>query len=226
VATTVSISGSGKADVTVFGRGTVTAGNGDDKITITGQGQIVVGSGNDTLTLGHSGTISEHGAAGNDTIHIGSTGTYTITEQGHATVHGAFGSATINGGSLTVIEAPGHAPREVVNGGHVTIIGASSTGTTAGSNGSTHGQSASGHDSTSAGGSHTTYDFSPHQMGEQVRNNFVSGGASHFQLDTHSLTHLLAKNQVTMHVDQSQIHMDGGKTVIALHGVTISGIKH
>ena len=95
MATTVSISGSGKADVTVFGRGTVIAGNGDDKINITGNGQIVVGSGNDTLTLGHGGSITEHGVSGHDTIHIGSTGVYTITEQGTATVTGAFGSATI-----------------------------------------------------------------------------------------------------------------------------------
>ena len=100
MSTTVSISGSGKVDVTVFGNGTVFAGNGNDNIAITGSGAIVVGSGNDTLTLGTGGTITEHGASGHDTIHIGSTGSYTISEEGHATVTGAFGTATIDGGVL------------------------------------------------------------------------------------------------------------------------------
>jgi hypothetical protein len=142
VSTFVSISGSGKADVTVFGNGTVIAGNGTDKIDITGIGKIVVGNGNDTLTLGKGGTITEHGVSGHDTIHVGSTGVYTIHEEGHATVTGAFGSATINGGTLKIIEAPGQTPREIVTGGHVTISGAQST--SAGGQGSTGHGSAPG----------------------------------------------------------------------------------
>jgi hypothetical protein len=177
VSSFVSISGSGKADVTVFGNGTVVAGNGHDKIDITGVGKIVIGSGNDTLTLGKGGTITEHGVSGHDTIHIGSTGVYTIHEQGLATVTGAFGSATVNGGTLKIIESPGHAAREIVTGGHVTIAGAQSTAvgahgstgqTSHGTTGVTHGTNGVLHDthmhghSTLLGGAHTTEFASGH----------------------------------------------------------------
>jgi hypothetical protein len=39
VGTTISIPGSGNVDITVYGRGTVSAGNGNDKIAITGNGK-------------------------------------------------------------------------------------------------------------------------------------------------------------------------------------------
>lgn len=101
MATTVSISGSGKVDVTVYGRGTVIAGNGNDSIDITGRGRIIVGSGHDTLTLGGGGQIWQFGATGADTINLGGK-CATVYEQGNATVSGAFGSATISGGVLDI----------------------------------------------------------------------------------------------------------------------------
>src|SRR5580704_12619947 len=104
--TNISIPGSHNFDITVYGKGTVISGSGNDKITITDNGKIVVGSGHDTLSLLKGGLISQLGAAGRDTIHIG-RGTTTIFEQGQATVSGvqgsgAFGSATIFGGELKV----------------------------------------------------------------------------------------------------------------------------
>jgi Ca2+-binding RTX toxin-like protein len=101
VATTISISGSGNVDVTVYGRGTVIAGNGNDSIDITGKGRIIVGSGHDTLTLGDGGQIWQFGASGVDTISLGGKGA-TLYEQGQATVSGAFGQATISGGVLDI----------------------------------------------------------------------------------------------------------------------------
>lgn len=99
--TTISVSGSGRADITVFGNGTVSAGNGNDSINIMGTGQIIVGSGHDTLTLGQGGVITEHGTSGQDTINIGA-GNATVYEQGSATITGAFGTATISGGVFEI----------------------------------------------------------------------------------------------------------------------------
>jgi Ca2+-binding RTX toxin-like protein len=91
--TSVSISG-GSADVRVHGNGTVVAGSGNYTIDATGNWHII-----------------QYGAGGNDTINLGH-GHDTITEAGHATVHGAFGSATIQGGTLEVrgfgTDASGH----------------------------------------------------------------------------------------------------------------------
>jgi len=105
MATNISISGSGNQDINVLGRGTVIAGNGNDSINIAGGGQIIVGSGNDTLSLGMGGIISQSGAAGHDTINIGA-GNATVYEQGQATITGAFGSATISGGTFEINQTP------------------------------------------------------------------------------------------------------------------------
>jgi hypothetical protein len=224
VATTVSISGSGKADVTVFGQGTVIAGNGTDKIDITGAGKIVVGSGNDTLTLGKGGTITEYGATGHDTIQIGSTGNYDIIEHGSATVTGAFGQATVSGGELKIIQSPGQTAREVVIGGHVTIIGASSTGNVAGStaHGSTGGSS---HDTMSGSGSHTTPAAIP--GGQHIMNNFLTG-QMHLLVQTAALNHSTWAHVINMQPDKTTIGMDGGRTQVVMnfHLSDISKLGH
>jgi hypothetical protein len=212
VGTTVSISGSGRADVTVFGDGTVMAGNGTDYIGITGFGQIIVGSGNDSLDLGKGGTIIEHGLGGHDTIHIGSTGVYTITEQGLATVTGAFGSATISGGTVQFIETAGQAPREVVMSGQVTILGAGSTGSVAGSG--SHTSSA-----------HSLASFIKSEKGGQHLQNFVAG-QNHLFVQTHTLDHLVSTHDISMHGNATTIGMDAGKTTIALHGINLHDVKH
>jgi len=96
----VSIGG-GNASVQIYGNGTVIAGNGNDTIQISGHGQITVGAGNDQITLG-SGTIVQNDTGskiGNDTINLG-RGSDTLSEAGRATVYGAFGSATVQGGTF------------------------------------------------------------------------------------------------------------------------------
>jgi hypothetical protein len=241
VGTTVSIPGSGRVDVTVFGRGTVLAGNGNDKIDITGAGKIVVGSGHDTLTLGKGGTIIEHGASGHDTIHIGSTGNYTIVEQGHATVSGAFGHATISGGTLEIIQQPGHATREIAISGHITLVGSSGHTSTAGSSGhaSTAGSSGhlpsggtSGHDTTAAGaGSHNLFNFHPHEKGDgrHLLQNFLSG-QDHLVIPAHTVPFTMhTPHDISAHGSNTVISMHGGHTTIELHGVkinTVDGGKH
>jgi hypothetical protein len=226
VSSFVSISGSGKADVTVFGNGTVVAGNGHDKIDITGVGKIVIGSGNDTLTLGKGGTITEHGVSGHDTIHIGSTGVYTITEQGHATVTGAFGHATIDGGTLKIIESPGHAPKEIVIGGHVTIAGAESTAFGG------HGATGQGHDSLGGGSSHHgsgqgqnlfhSLSGNGDRADQSFLHNFAVDGR-HLLIEGKTLAFMTKVNEINAHSGKAMISMDS-KTTIELHGIT--GLKH
>jgi hypothetical protein len=243
LSTTVSISGSGKVDVTVFGNGTVFAGNGSDNINVTGSGEIVVGSGNDTLTLGQGGTITETGAAGNDTINIGPTGTYLISEQGHATVTGAFGTATMDGGVLKIVEGPSG-----------TTTSAGSTGSTGGTTHAiAHATHMHGH-STLLGGTHTSEFATGHagvafmkpgagvdSMGGNVftqnlfavhgnaspalLQNFVAG-QNHLYLPGHSLAFTAQPHAITTLADKTMISMDGGKTMIALHGIHVSGDKH
>jgi len=48
----ISISGGGSYDPTVYGPATVIAGSGNDAITIIGSGEVSVGNGNDTITIG------------------------------------------------------------------------------------------------------------------------------------------------------------------------------
>ncbi|MGP0057122.1 MAG: hypothetical protein ACLPQI_16345 [Steroidobacteraceae bacterium] len=104
--TFVSISGGGNALVNIYGNGSVAAGNGNDTIRIDGIGSVTVGAGNDSITLNGPGYILEHSSGsmmGNDTINLGS-GNDTITEAGKASVYGAFGSATIDGGKFQFLQ--------------------------------------------------------------------------------------------------------------------------
>ena len=69
-------------------------------------GSVTVGAGNDSITLNGPGYILEHSSGsmiGNDTINLGS-GNDTITEAGKASVYGAFGSATIEGGKFQFLQ--------------------------------------------------------------------------------------------------------------------------
>jgi Ca2+-binding RTX toxin-like protein len=102
----VSISGGGSVNVNIYGNGTVAAGNGNDTIRIDGSGNVSVGAGNDSITLNGPGYILEHNSGsmiGNDTINLGS-GNDTLTEAGKATVYGAFGSATVEGGKFQFLQ--------------------------------------------------------------------------------------------------------------------------
>ncbi len=102
----VSISGGGSVNVNIYGNGTVAAGNGNDTIRIDGSGNVSVGAGNDSISLTGPGYIIEHNSGsmiGNDTINLGS-GNDTLTEAGKATVYGAFGSATVEGGKFQFLQ--------------------------------------------------------------------------------------------------------------------------
>jgi hypothetical protein len=153
VGTTISVSGGGKTDITVFGQGTVIAGNGNDSIDIKGGGKIIIGSGHDTLTLGQGGVIVQSGAAGFDTINIGA-GNATVYEQGHATISGAFGSATISGGVFEIHQSGGGS---TITGGSSTGSGSThSTGTGSGSTHSTSTGTGTTHSASTATSAHLT----------------------------------------------------------------------
>jgi Ca2+-binding RTX toxin-like protein len=124
--TFVSISGGGNANVHIYGNGSVVAsggndtfsysqvpgsdavaaGNGNDTISLDRGGSVTVGAGNDSINLNGPGFILQHNSGsmiGNDTINLGS-GNDTLTEAGRATVHGAFGSATVEGGKFQFLQ--------------------------------------------------------------------------------------------------------------------------
>jgi Ca2+-binding RTX toxin-like protein len=241
--TTISVSGSGNVDITVFGRGTVIAGNGNDSIDITGKGKIIVGSGHDTLTLGSGGVIIEHGSAGHDTINLG-TGNYTIYEQGHATVTGAFGSATISGGTLEITQTGGqgqdhghghgHAfgDSSVTEGtlsgkttllgstAHVEFVGGAGSAYMKGGAGNYTFIGGSGHDTMIGGTGHNLFEFlSTEKGGQHLIKNFVAG-QDQLVVEGHSLAYLQQHHDISTHGGNTYISIDGGKTTIELHGVT------
>ena len=220
-----SIPGSGNVDV-VYGRGTVIAGNGNDSIDITGKGKIIVGSGHDTLTLGDSGTILEHGRHGTDTINLGK-GQYTVWEQGHATVTGAFGSATISGGTLEI--QGHHVTEEIAVNGKMTLLGGSANtefvaggGYTVmkGGTGNDTFVGGSGHDTMIGGSGHDLFEFLKQQQGgHHVIENFVSG-QDQLYLEGHSLSWLQSQHDIHSSGGNTFISLDGGKTMIELEGVS------
>jgi Ca2+-binding RTX toxin-like protein len=124
----ISVTG-GNDSLTIIGKGTVSAGNGDDTVTVTSKGAITVGNGDDQISLYGDGTVSQKGAAGHDTINFG-TGNDTLFERGTATVHGAFGSATMSNGELDVhkvggiwdVTETGNGPATLMGGNHRTDL--------------------------------------------------------------------------------------------------------
>ena len=224
MSTTVSISGSGQVDITVFGRGTVIAGNGNDSIDITGPGKIIVGSGNDTLTLGAGGVIYEHGASGHDTINIGS-GNATIYEQGYATITGAFGTATISGGGGFEINQTGGGSATTSSGsngtGHESVISGSGHESSGGSSSTGHESSigSAGHHPRQGGMERNLFATLANQVGGQhVLKNFVAG-LPVLHVEGHLLSYLHPHNDVVTHGGSTFISIAGGKTSIELQGV-------
>jgi Ca2+-binding RTX toxin-like protein len=230
--TYVSIPGSHKFDITVYGKGTVISGSGNDKIAITDQGKIVVGSGHDTLSLLKGGLISQLGAAGRDTIHIGS-GTTTIFEQGNATVSGhhgsgGFGSATIFGGELKVTESHG-VTKDMATSGKMTLLGSAAPTEFVGGRGSTSMVGGKGNDTFIGGTGHETmvggkghdlFEFlSADKGGQALIKDFVSGH-DRLYLEGHTLSYLEKHGEISTHGGNTYISLDGGKTTIELQGVT------
>lgn len=246
--TFVSIPGSGKVDVTVFGRGTVVAGAGDDRITITGRGHILVGAGHDTLNLEKGGVIIERGASGQDTIHLGDEGRARIFEQGHATVTGAFGAATIDGGAMRVHHTIGFSngqafavTKEIAISGNVTMLGAAAHAELVARGGFTSMIGGTGND-TFIGGKGTDvmvggtgqdlFEFLHRDHGgNHLIKNFVSG-QDQLYVEGHSLSWLQSHHDITSSGGNTFISIDGGKTTIELQGVSslkasdITGHKH
>jgi Ca2+-binding RTX toxin-like protein len=234
--TYISVPGSSKVDITVFGKGTVIAGGGNDRIVIEGKNsKIVAGAGHDTLSLHAGGTISQLGSAGRDTIHIG-TGTTTIYEQGHATVTGpytggAFGSATIFGGVLKVIESAG-VNKDIAVSGKMTLVGSSAPTEFVGGTGSTSMVGGTGKDTFIGGTGHETmvggtgkdlFEFlSADKGGHAIIKDFVSG-QDQLYLEGHSLSYLEKHGDISTHGGNTYISLDGGKTTIELQGFT--GLK-
>jgi Ca2+-binding RTX toxin-like protein len=238
--TYVSIPGSHKFDITVYGKGTVIAGGGNDNIAITGKGKIVVGAGHDTLSLYKGGLISQVGGSGRDTIHIGS-GTTTIYEQGHATVSGPyssgdFGSATIFGGVLKVTELHGateslEVTKDIAVSGKMTLLGSAAptefvggTGSTSmvGGKGNDTFIGGSGHDTMVGGKGHDLFEFlsaEKSEGGHHLIKDFVSG-QDHLYLEGHTLSYLEKHGEISTHGGNTYISLDGGKTTIELQGVT------
>src|SRR5580658_1372030 len=240
MSTYVSISGGGSANVHIYGNGTVVAGNGNDSIHITGNGAITVGSGNDQMTLHGSEHILERGASGNDTINLGH-GHDTITEAGRATVHGFFGSVSIQGGTAEFSYRPGSgghgaglAPHHafyqadivsgnatLMGGAHCTeFVGGTGNVVMQGGTGNDTFVGGSGHTSMTGGSGHNLFAFTSHGVGgTDVITNFVSG-QDKLYLEGKSLCYLQSHGDVTTSHGNTFITLDGGKTTVELKGFT------
>jgi hypothetical protein len=213
MATFVSIPGGEKAFVPIYGNGSVAAGYGNDSIRISGNGRITVGGGNDHITLDGSGTIiqqSSVGHHGHDTINLGS-GNDTVLEAGKATVHGAFGHATISGGKFEFLNHHGVSSEVALSGKATLVGGAQDTKFIVGGTAQ----------ATMIGGSgHNLFAFvGDHHSGTDVIKNFVSGHDKLY-LEGHSLSYLESHGDVRMSHGNTYITLDGGKTTVELKGFT------
>jgi Ca2+-binding RTX toxin-like protein len=231
--TFVSISGGGNANVSIHGNGSVAAGGGNDTIQITGNGNITVGTGHDVLSLGGSGYILQHGQNGSDTINLGS-GNDSITEAGTATVHGAFGNATIEGGKFQFLD-PKAGPQQgvyqefAINGKATLVGGSHSTNFIAGS-GSVVMQGGTGNDTFTGGSGHATmtggsgnnlFTIGCHAGagGTDIITNFVSGH-DQLYLANDSYSWLQSHGDITVNQGNTYIKLDGGQTTVELKGFT------
>jgi Ca2+-binding RTX toxin-like protein len=247
--TFVSISGGGNANVHIYGDGSVVAGNGNDTITIDGNGSITVGAGNDHITLNGSGSITQYDTAtmqGHDTINLGS-GSDSLSEAGRATVYGAFGSATVEGGKFEFLRLHGssHDDRhddgsdhgshqggkfeEIALSGKATLVGGDHCTKFVGGTGSVVMQGGSGndtfvggsgHDTMWGGSGHNLFEFtSSGKGGTDVIQNFVSGHDKLY-LEGQTLSYLQSHGDITVSHGNTYISLDGGKTTVELKGFT------
>ena len=237
--TCVSIPGGSDQNVHIYGNGTVIAGNGNETICIDGRGAITVGAGNDHITLQGSGTIFQYGAGGHDTINLGH-GHDTITEAGHATVYGSFGSASVQSGVFEFVQKPGAAPHGHGHGSHpfyeaialsgdATFVGGTYSTKFVGGTGAVVMQGGPGNDTFVGGSGHTTmtggagqdlFKFtSGGKGGTDVIKDFVSGNDKLY-LEGHSLSYLQSHGDITVSQGNTYISLDGGKTTVELQGFT------
>jgi len=237
--TFVSISGGGNANVHIYGNGSVVAGNGNDTISITGNGAMTVGAGSDHLSLRGSGSITQNNTLtkqGHDTINLGH-GNDTISEAGRATVHGSFGSATIEGGKfefLRVMDTSHNGNHHLINeemasSGSATLVGGDHCTQFVGGTGSVvmHGGrgddtfvGGSGHATMTGGTGHNLFDFGSHANGGMdVITNFVSGHDKLY-LEGKTLSYLQSHGDISVSHGNTFISLDGGQTTVELKGFT------
>ena len=225
--------GAGNDSITIHGHGTVVAGDGNDTIRVDGHGAVTVGAGNDQVTLHGSASFVQQGAGGNDTINVAGHGQDTITEAGRATLHGLFGSATIQGASVqTPIQsnAPGHSIYELnVLNGNATLVGGEHCTQFVGGTGSVLMQGGTGHDTFIGGSGHATmtggssrnlFEFTANgKGGTSVITNFAAGHDKLY-LEGQSLSYLQSHGDVSVSNGNTYISLDAGKTVVELKGFT------
>jgi Ca2+-binding RTX toxin-like protein len=242
--TCVSISGGGDAKIHIYGNGTVIAGGGNDSVRIDGNGKITVGAGNDHITLHGSGSILQKGAGGHDTINIGH-GHDTVTEAGTATIYGGFGSATVQGGTISFkyhegkdeAHERGHKWQGDVHSfhqaaalsGNATLLGGTHCTEFVGGTGKVIMQGGTGNDTFIGGSGHTTMTGgSAHNLfeftkggkgGADLVNNFVHGHDKLY-LEGKSFCWLQSHHDITVSGGNTYISLDGGKTTVELKGFT------
>jgi len=224
--------GSGNDTIDVYGRGLIEVGNGNDSITVQSAGTMTVGDGHDTINLTGNGSITQLGGGGHDTISLG-MGADSILEHGQATVYGAYGSASISGGLLDVINTNCAIHELAALSGNATLLGGDGTnrfvagtgsvvmqgGTSLGSDTFMGG---SGNDTMTGGASasHNLFEFlSTEKGGHTVITNFVSG-QDQLYVEGRSLSYLQNNHDITSSGGNTYITIDGGATTIELKGIT------
>jgi Ca2+-binding RTX toxin-like protein len=259
--TFVSVSGGDNANVHIYGNGSVVAsggndtfsfgynpggdavvaGNGNDTIQIDGNGNITVGAGHDNLTLNGAGYILQNNSGsmvGNDTINLGS-GNDTLTEAGSASVYGAFGSATVEGGKFQFLDvkvgsgcmgtSPQYVYQDLAINGSATLLGGSNADQFIGGSGSVVMQGGSGNDTFMGGSGQATMTGGTGQNlfevafggkgGADVITNFVSGH-DQLYLEGQSLAYLQSAHDISVSNGNTYINLDGGQTTVELKGFT------
>lgn len=222
------VAGSGDDSINIGGAGQVTAGGGNDSITLHNDGHLTVGAGFDTISLIDSGTITQLGTAGVDTISPLGYGSDTIFEAGKAFVGNPYGTATIAGGELKLINQPGVHTEDAVSG-KATLVGGEYSNMFVGGTGSVVMKGGLGADTfvggsgsdTMTGGSNTNlFEFlASEKGGSHVITNFVAG-QDQLYLEGNSLSYLQAQHDITVSGGNTFISLDGGATTIELKGVT------
>jgi Ca2+-binding RTX toxin-like protein len=240
---TTSVQG-GSHDIQVYGNGTVFAGNGNDTVDIHGNGLMQVGSGNDVLTENANGTINvgagsdtismigngaihQTGVGGHDEIQLG-FGNDTIVEQGTAAVTGMFGTATVQGGTLTTVNSGYNVHTLEALSGNATLIGGQYTNQFVAGSGNVvmHGSGAlgpdtfiggSGNDTMIGGANHNLFEIT--QGGHHVITNFISG-QDQLYVEGHTMAYLEANHDITFSGGNTYISLNGGGTTIELKGVS------
>jgi hypothetical protein len=235
----ISIAGGTSPTVAVYGKGLgLTLGLGSDSV-----GSLHVGT---TVSLGNLTPLGlnvnlQLPTAGNDTINLGS-GSDTIVQSGQATVSSAFNTlmtdASVAGGEVqTTLGNAGAVVSGILGGVQAeaaTVIGGAldtATVTAQNTNASLAGVfsgvkadvnailGSTGVDTLTGGSGQNVFEFLGADAGGQhTISNFVS--TDQLYVEGHSLSYLLANNDISTQGGNTYINLDGGKTSIELKGIT------